>query len=50
MKRFGVEKTSRVKKFVFRFIAVPTNWIKTTQQYILNYYTDKPYYILFALE
>lgn len=50
MKRFGVEKTSRVKKFIFRFIAVPAKWIKTARQYILNYYTDKPYDILFALE
>ena len=50
MKRFGVKKTSRVKKFIFCSIAVPAKWIKTARQYILNYSTDKPYDILFALE
>lgn len=52
MKRFGVEK----KDFEGEEIYLPFHrcpgkvGLKTARQYILNYYTDKPYDILFALE
>lgn len=37
--RFGLKVTSRIKTFVFKFISVPAKWIKTSRQYVLNFYT-----------
>ena len=38
-----VESNFRLKKFIFRFIAVPAKWIKTGGQYLLKLYTTKDY-------
>ena len=37
--KFGLKVTSRIKAFVFRFISVPAQWIKTSRQHVLNIYT-----------
>ena len=48
-KAFGLNKTSRIKAFVFKFISVPAKWIRTARRYQLNIYTDnKPYQNPFA--
>ncbi len=39
-KAFGLKKTSRIKAFVFKFISLPTKWIRTAKNYELNIYTD----------
>ena len=39
VKRFGLNTTSRIKAFVFRFISVPAKWIRTSRLYVLNTYT-----------
>ena len=39
VKKFGLNVTSRIKAFVFRFISVPAKWIKTSRRYVLNIYT-----------
>ena len=39
VKKFGLNATSRIKAFVFRFISVPAKWIRTSRQYVLNIYT-----------
>ncbi len=33
----------RMKKFIFRFITVAANWIKTGRKYVLKLYTQKDY-------
>ena len=30
VKRFGLNATSRIKAFVFRFVSVPAKWIRTS--------------------
>ena len=44
-KAFGLEKCSRIKAFVFKFIAVPAKWIRTARHYELNIYTDNKSYL-----
>ena len=44
MKEFGLESTSRIKAFVFKFITVPAKWIKTSRAYVLNIYTQNNAY------
>ena len=39
IKRFGLNATSRIKAFVFRFVSVPAKWIGTSRRYVLNIYT-----------
>ena len=39
VKRFGLNATSRIKAFVFKFISVPAKWIRTSRRYVLNIYT-----------
>ena len=39
VKRFGLNVTSRIKAFVFRFVSVPAKWIRTSRRYVLNTYT-----------
>ena len=39
VKRFGLNATSRIKAFVFRFVYVPAKWIRTSRRYVLNIYT-----------
>jgi len=43
-KAFGLKKTSRIKAFVFKFISVPTKWIRTARHYELNIYTHNKSY------
>lgn len=38
--------TSRMKRFIFRFICVPGKWIRSARQNILKLYTDRPYELL----
>ena len=40
---FGLEATSRVKKFVFRFVQVPFRWVFRSRQWHLLLYTCRPY-------
>jgi hypothetical protein len=40
--------TSRLKRFIFRFICVPGRWIYRSRRWILNLYTDRPYERLFV--
>ena len=42
-KAFGLEATSRVKKFVFRFVQVPYRWVFRSRQWHLQLYTSRPY-------
>ena len=37
--RFGLNATSRIKAFVFRFVSVPAKWIRTSRRHVLNIYT-----------
>ena len=39
VKKFGLNATSRIKVFVFRFISVPAKWIRTSRRYVLNIHT-----------
>ena len=39
VKKFGLNTTSRIKAFVFRFISVPAKWIRTSRRNVLNIYT-----------
>ena len=32
VKKFGLNATSRIKAFVFRFISVPAKWIRTSRR------------------
>lgn len=41
---FGLEKTSRIKAAVFRFISVPAKWIRTARSSYLNIYTSNTAY------
>jgi hypothetical protein len=40
--------TSRLKRFLFRFINVPGQWVYRGRQWMLNLYTDRPYEKVFA--
>jgi hypothetical protein len=40
--------TSRLKKFIFRFITVPGRYVYQGRQWILQLYTDKPYEKVFT--
>ena len=42
-KAFGLEATSRVKRFVFRFVNVPFRWVFRSRQWHLQLYTCRPY-------
>ena len=42
-KAFGLEATSRVKKFVFRFVQVPFRWVFRGRQWHLQLFTSRPY-------
>ena len=41
-----IQPTSRLKKFLFRFICVAGTWIKQSRQWKLRLYTDRPYHLL----
>ncbi len=38
-----IKSNFRLKKFVFRFVTVAANWIKTAGKYVLKLYTKKDY-------
>lgn len=38
-----IRPTIRIKRFIFRFIAVAGKWITTGRQKVLKLYSDKPY-------
>lgn len=38
-----LKPTFRLKKFIFRFIAIAAKWIKTGRRYVLKLYTQKDY-------
>jgi len=40
--------TSRLKRFIFRFICVPARWYYRSRKWTLALYTDRPYEKLFA--
>ena len=40
----GLEKTSRLKRFIFKFVAVPAKWVRTGRQWVLNLYTNRQFY------
>lgn len=43
-KVFGdIKPTTRLKRFIFRFISVAGKWIFTARQWVLKLYTGKPY-------
>ena len=51
VKRFGLNATSRIKAFVFRFISVPAKCIRTSRRYVLNIYTcNNPYADVFQTD
>jgi len=39
----GIMKTTRLKRFIFRFISVAGKWVYSGRQWMLKLYTDKPY-------
>jgi len=43
-----IPPTSRLKRFIFRFICVPGRWYYRGRQWTLGLYTDRPYEKLFA--
>ena len=51
VKRFGLNATSRIKAFVFKFISVPAKCIRTSRRYVLNIYTcNNPYADVFQTD
>ena len=38
-----IPSTSRIKRFIFKFICVAGKWIKQSRQWKLRLYTDRPY-------
>ncbi len=42
----GINKTTRLKRFVFRFISVAGKWVFQGRQWVLKLFTNKPYYLL----
>ena len=44
LKLFGLNPTSRLKDFTFKFIKVPAKWIKTAREFVLNIYTEQNAY------
>jgi len=43
----NIQPTTRLKRFIFRFITVAGKWIYTGRQWVLKLYTDRPYDLLF---
>jgi len=41
-----VKTTFRLKKFIFRFVVVPTKWIRKSRQDILKVFSDKKYHLI----
>ncbi len=43
-----IQPSTRLKRFIFRFITVAGKWIYTGRQWVLKLYTDRPYDLLFT--
>lgn len=41
-----IKPVFRLKKFIFRFMVVPSKWIKQGRQYVLKLFTSKKYHLL----
>lgn len=41
-----LDTTSRLKRFIRKFVSVPAKWIRTGRQLILNLYTQRQVYLL----
>ncbi|WP_144959386.1 transposase [Gillisia sp. Hel_I_86] len=41
-----IKPNFRLKKFIFRFMAVPAKWIKSGRQWVLKLFTSKDYHPL----
>jgi hypothetical protein len=41
-----VKTTFRLKKFIFRFVVVPTKWIRQSRQDVLKVFSDKKYHLV----
>ena len=41
-----IKSTTRLKRFIFRFISVAGKWIYSSRQWILKLYTNRPYQAL----
>lgn len=39
----GINPTTRIKRFIFRFISVSGKWMYQARQWVLQLYTDQPY-------
>ena len=39
----GIKPTTRIKRFVFRFISVSGKWVYQARQWVLKLFTDQPY-------
>ena len=39
----GILPTTRLKRFIFRFISVAGKWVYTGRQWVMKLFTDKPY-------
>lgn len=42
----GLKKTSRLKRFIRKFVSVPAKWIRSGRQLILNLYTRRQIYLV----
>lgn len=42
----GIKKTTRLKRFIFRFIAVAGKWVHQGRQWVLKLYTNREYHRL----
>jgi hypothetical protein len=43
-----IQPTTRLKRFIFRFITVAGRWVYSGRQWVLNLYSDRPYDRLMA--
>ncbi len=41
-----VKTSFRLKRFIYRFVALPVKWIRRGRQKVLKLYTDRPYHLL----
>lgn len=41
IKTFALDRKSRLKSFISKFLAVPAKWIKRARGYVLNLYTER---------
>lgn len=44
IKAFALDRRSRLKTFITKFLAVPAKWVKRSREHVLNLYTDRSGY------